>query len=325
MMRGTSTIVVAAVAALAFTAVGKADDKVPAVQDATVHFAMPQPQPPQAGVPGSPDNASTHFLLPDDVTITKGGTVTFVVNGGGHGIAIHEVNKKTTRQDIADDLCQGPAGADEADRRARNAVCNATIQNQVMVGGATILLNGTENLNYQITDAKDRLVAEPGFNINAANSGQTAVVVVNPRVDDTEHSSRLLATSGASPGEVSATRRRSPATVPAHSWPERRSTRQRPRQWRRPGSGSRCSSTRNGRYLVICMNRAHLLNDHMFGFVSVDDDDDDHESPGDKRKADRPASLSAFFVNSRWVTTPAATSGAARRPRGNSMPSVLIL
>jgi hypothetical protein len=26
---------------------------------------------------------------------------------------------------------------------------------------------------------------------------------------------------------------------------------------------------RTGRYLVICMNRSHLLNDHMFGFVNV--------------------------------------------------------
>src|SRR5262245_7960238 len=78
-----------------------------AVRDATVQFAMPQPQPPGAGVPGSPDNVSTHFLLPDEVTILKGGTVTFVVNGGGHGIAIHEVNKKTTRADVAAGLCDG--------------------------------------------------------------------------------------------------------------------------------------------------------------------------------------------------------------------------
>src|SRR5215471_9248304 len=81
--------------------------KVTAVHDATVQFAMAQPQPPGAGVPGSPDNVSTHFLLPDEVTIVKGGTVTFVVNGGGHGLAIHEVNKKTTRADVAAGLCDG--------------------------------------------------------------------------------------------------------------------------------------------------------------------------------------------------------------------------
>ena len=274
-MRGRTSIVVAAMAALAFTAVGRADDKDKAVQDATVQFAMPQPQPPQAGVPGSPDNASTHFLLPDDVSIRKGGTVTFVVNGGGHGIAIHEVNKKTTRDDIAGDLCQGPAGAPESDRRARNAVCNGTIQNQVMVGGSTILLNGTENLNYRIRDGKGRLVVEPGFNINAANSGQTAVVIVNPRVDDPDHSDRLLATSGASPGDVNnpaaiATNRAgafltgtafNPAAVPPVAT---------------AGNRVQVQFNRSGRYLVICMNRGHLLNDHMFGFVNVGDDDDDH-------------------------------------------------
>jgi hypothetical protein len=26
---------------------------------------------------------------------------------------------------------------------------------------------------------------------------------------------------------------------------------------------------KTGRYLVVCMNRAHFLNDHMFGFVNV--------------------------------------------------------
>ena len=29
---------------------------------------------------------------------------------------------------------------------------------------------------------------------------------------------------------------------------------------------------KTGRYLVICMNRSHFLNDWMFGFVDVTDD-----------------------------------------------------
>ena len=32
-----------------------------------------------------------------------------------------------------------------------------------------------------------------------------------------------------------------------------------------------------GRYLVICGTRTHSLNDYMFGFVNVVDDDDDDE------------------------------------------------
>src|SRR6185295_5112048 len=104
-------------------------DKVAAVQNATVMFAQPQPQTPDPAPVGA---AVTHFLLPDDVTIRKGGTVTFVVNGGGHGIAIHEVDKKTTREDIAAGLCDGNnnetgAANAAADRRARAAVCNGTI------------------------------------------------------------------------------------------------------------------------------------------------------------------------------------------------------
>jgi len=34
---------------------------------------------------------------------------------------------------------------------------------------------------------------------------------------------------------------------------------------------------KTGRYLVICMNRAHSLNDHMFGFVNVVGDPNDQD------------------------------------------------
>lgn len=274
MIRGTSTIVVAAVAALAFTAVGKADDKgkdkVPAVQDATVHFAMPQPQPPQAGVPGTPDNSATHFLMPDDVTIRKGGTVTFIVNGGGHGIAIHEVNKKTTREDVADDLCQG--GADEADRRGRNAVCNGTIITPgVDVNGVSTTITGTDNLNYKITDAKGDAVIVTGFNLTAANSAPSTIIP-NPRVDDPAHSHRLLSTSGRSPGDTA----NPPAAAnnPAGAFLTGTAI-NAVTGVATAGNRIQVQFNRNGRFLVICMNRSHAVNDHMFGFVSVVGGDDD--------------------------------------------------
>src|SRR5215510_6793591 len=131
---------------------------------------MAQPQPPGAGVPGSPDNVSTHFLLPDDVTITKGGTVTFVVNGGGHGIAIHEVNKKTTREDIAAGLCDGNnhetgPGNEATDRIARSAVCNATVVTPVVINGTLTNVTGTNNLDFIVRDAKDDVIIDPGFNV----------------------------------------------------------------------------------------------------------------------------------------------------------------
>jgi plastocyanin len=268
---GTSIIVIAAVAAL--TMVGRADEKNKAVQNATVHFADPQPQPPLAGTPGTPDNASTHFLLPDDVTIRKGGTVTFVVNGGGHGIAIHEVNKKTTRADIAADLCQG--GADEADRRGRNAVCNGGIITPgVDVNGVSTTITGTDNLNYTIDDAKGDLVILTGFNLTATNSAP-ATIIPNPRIDDPAHSNRLLATSGASPGDTE----NPPAIANNRAGAFLAGTAFNPNVTppvNTAGNRIQVQFNRTGRFLVVCMNRSHLLNDHMFGFVSVVGEGDDN-------------------------------------------------
>src|SRR5262245_64155648 len=154
MKRGRQILVVAAVLSLAVASpmAGGNDDKDKKVpQDALVEFgALVTPAPAANTV----EAAVTHFLLPDDVTIQKGGTVTFVVNGGGHGIAIHRVSKKTTRQDIAEDLCQG--GANDADRAGRFAVCNGNI----VTGVGTIV--GTQNLAFQITDHRhDNLIDDP--------------------------------------------------------------------------------------------------------------------------------------------------------------------
>jgi hypothetical protein len=261
-MNSGSRIAVGAALALivAFPTIGRADDKheKKALKDAVVHFAQPQPQTPAPAPVGA---AVTHFLLPDDVTIRKGGTVTFVVNGGGHGIAIHPVSKKTTRDDIAADLCQG--GANDADRAGRALVCNATI-----VTGVDAII-GTQNLNYDITDAKGDLIIRTGENTTATP---------NPRVDDTEHTHRLLATSGrvrvCGPGESGPVCDASaPGANPAGAF----LTGTAPPAT--PGNRIQVQFLKNGRYLVICMNRAHLMNDHMFGFVTVvgdgDDDDDD--------------------------------------------------
>ena len=71
----------------------------PAVQDAMVEFGYPvHPQPPAP---------AHHTLNPDEVTVFKGGTVTFTMHGMGHGVAIYPVSKNTTRAHIAEDLCQG--------------------------------------------------------------------------------------------------------------------------------------------------------------------------------------------------------------------------
>src|SRR5688572_16333106 len=51
--------------------------------------------------------AANHVMVPGEVTIFKGGLVTFRVNGPGHGIAIYPVSKNTTRPHIASQLCDG--------------------------------------------------------------------------------------------------------------------------------------------------------------------------------------------------------------------------
>ena len=271
-IRTTGIVVGAALAiAVSFPMSGRADDKEKnAVQNATVHFGQPQPQTPDPNPVGA---AVTHFLMPNDVTIHKGGTVTFVVNGGGHGITIHEVAKKTTRADIAEDLCDGnnnetadaTVAQEITDRRARAAVCNGAVKETAVINGVVVNFLGSQNLDYMITDGKGNLVIEPGFNADGA---------INPRLDDPDNSPRLLATSGASPGDtanpaaiagnragafLTGTAFNPTATPPVAT----------------PGNRIQVKFLTTGRYLVICMNRAHSLNDHMFGFVNVVDDGED--------------------------------------------------
>jgi hypothetical protein len=106
----------------------------PAVQDALVNFGYPEhPQPP---------TPAHHTLYPDEVTIFKGGTVTFTMHGMGHGIAIYPVSKNTTRAHIAEDLCQGASGAEYPDP----AFCNVA--------------NATAALPYSITDGEGHVVID---------------------------------------------------------------------------------------------------------------------------------------------------------------------
>jgi hypothetical protein len=168
------------------------------VADATIDFGAPQPQP---GAPGSPVN---HVVVPNEVAIEKGGTVTFNVNGGGHGIAIYPVAKRTTRADIEEDLCQGGP-----------TVCNGPA--------------GTANLQYLITDSKGHLII---------NSG------VNPPDNRVNYAPGQVMSAGAGQFLVGST------TTAV-------------------GTQVRVRFEKPGRFLVICMNRGHALNDWMFGFVDV--------------------------------------------------------
>jgi plastocyanin len=167
----------------------------PAVHDAVVDFGAPHPQ------PASPGH---HVLSPNEVTIFKGGTVTFVMNGTGHGIAIHPVSRNTTRADISADLCQGGP-----------SLCNTTTQ--------------TAQRQYLITDGAGTLVIDTG-------------VFPDQRVVD--HTPGQLFSAGT-------------GVLLTGSTPTAAGTQVRHR------------FAEDGRYLVICINRVHSINDWMFGFVNV--------------------------------------------------------
>ncbi|HEY1308256.1 MAG TPA: hypothetical protein VGF24_32125 [Vicinamibacterales bacterium] len=182
-------------------------------RDMVVEFGEPQPQ-------AIPNGLASHVLVPDEAFVREGGTVTFNVNGGGHGIAIYPVSNNTTREDISGDLCQGGP-----------ALCN----------GAA----GTANLAYQIIDGRQHLIIETD---TAANQ---------PRIDDPLH--RYLSTSGTNPNEQTVTAGAFLAGSTSITV---------------PGNRIQVRFTKAGRYLVVCQNRGHLLNDWMFGFVNVVVNDD---------------------------------------------------
>jgi hypothetical protein len=135
----------------------------------------------------------------------------------------------------------------EADRTARAlADCNAA--------------TGTANNQYQLTDGKGDIVVQVPANV--ANN--------NPRVDDQDRI--LLSTIGRIPGDTTS----NPAgaflvgTAPVAAVPGTFTV----------GNRIQYRFTKTGRYLIICQNRGHSMNDHMFGFVNVvdADDNDDHDN-----------------------------------------------
>jgi len=99
--------------------------------------------------------AANQVVVPDDATIRTGGTVTFVVNGGGHGIAIYPVSKDTTREGITAQLCP------------RDPVTNACLDPTFANGDHTIrdgkdnvvIVTGTNPPFQRVDDPTDRLLA----------------------------------------------------------------------------------------------------------------------------------------------------------------------
>ena len=177
------------------------------------------------GGPADPCAYTLHNLTPEEVTIRKGGEVTFQIHGGGHGFAIYEVSKNTTRDELGQYLCRGedPAGIADPSLHACNLdPVNANAQHRVRDGRRNVVLVARPNLtnahpDNRVWSPEDRLVSAGAMQF--LNGG----------------------------------------TIPAG-----------------PDSNGQLITyqfLKTGRYLVICMNRVHFLNDWMFGFVNVKGDE----------------------------------------------------
>ena len=174
------------------------------------------------GGPFDPCSYKLHHLTPEEVTIQKGGEVTFQIHGGGHGFAIYEVSKNTTRDELGQYLCPGddPKTIEDPTRHACNQPppsANADALHEIRDGKGDVVIVARAN----VTNAHpDNRVWSPEGRLMSAGGIQFLNGGTNP------------------PG---------------------------------PASGQLITYEflKTGRYLVICMNRSHFLNDWMFGFVNV--------------------------------------------------------
>ena len=235
-MRSTLLLVAAAFVAVPIASLAQHGDLThdqPAVQDAAVDFGVlpfpattplgPAPCLQTGGIGGPTDPCAymLHHLTPEEVTIEKGGQVTFQVHGGGHAMAVYEVSKDTTRDEVGQFLCPGddPSTiADPASHHCDLSAANANAQHLIADGHGDVVIVAAANVTNAHPD--NRVWYEPGRLMSAGgmqflNGGTTP--------------------AGADSNGQLVTYR----------------------------------FLKTGRYLVICMNRTHFLNDWMFGFVNV--------------------------------------------------------
>lgn len=173
-MRTSPLLAAVAFASLPFLVASAKDDdkKKPAVQDATVDFGVlptaplgPAPclQAGPIGGPADPCAYKVHHLTPEEVTIRKGGEVSFQIHGGGHGIAIYKVDEDTTRDQIGQFLCAGVDPATVTNPALLN--CNASQSNAnaahlVGDGDGETVLNVSANVSN--VHPENRVWSQPG-------------------------------------------------------------------------------------------------------------------------------------------------------------------
>jgi len=178
------------------------------------------------GGPFDPCAYKIHHLTPEEVTITKGGEVTFQIHGGGHGFAIYEVSKDTTRDQLGQYLCPGTDPKEIADpllHRCNLLPANSEIEHEIKDGHGNVVILARANVTNAHPD--NRVWSPEGRRMSAGG-----IAFLNG------------------------------GTIPAG-----------------PTSNGQLLTyqfLKAGRYLVICMNRVHFLNDWMFGFVNVVGEED---------------------------------------------------
>ena len=173
------------------------------------------------GGPADPCSFKLHRLVPEEVTVRKGGQVTFQIHGGGHSIAIYEVSRNTTRDEVGQFLCPG---TDPTTLEAPTEhLCNLNVPNA--------------NAEHLITDGRGKVV-----------------IVAAPNVTNTHPDNRVWYEPGrlmSAGGQQLLNGGTTPAGAASN------------------GQLITYRFLEIGRYLVICANRTHFLNDWMFGFVDV--------------------------------------------------------
>ena len=96
------------------------------------------------GATADPCVHKAHVLDHAEVTVFKGGQVTFTVRNGGHSIAIYEVSKDTTRDHIGQQLCPAtdPTTLQPADHVcAPTNAANASAAHPVTDGKGDVVLD----------------------------------------------------------------------------------------------------------------------------------------------------------------------------------------
>ena len=188
-----------------------------------------------AGGPTDPCAYKIHKLVPEETTVRWGGEVTFHVHGGGHAIAMYGVSRKTTRQDIGRILCE------------HSPIDPGTIE---------------DPLNHQCLGTTVPGQTNAGRDITIKDASRDVVIVTGPGGPNHPNNriwytpGRLMSAGGNQFLTGISIPPPPPGTPPSVT----------------PTTGQLVTYRFlvPGRYLVICMNRSHFMNDWMFGFVNVE-------------------------------------------------------